>query len=99
MRMFIHYYKDIHVFNFPFSGLISLIGILLWGGDINRFFLYFFLTLLTGGFALSLYYYQSRYASQYYFYYNRGFSKLKLILISVAINLCLFIFYKCLAIF
>jgi hypothetical protein len=98
MRMLFNYYKDIHVFNIPFSLLMSMIGILILGGGINRFFLYFFLTLLTGGFALSLYYYQSRYASQYYFYYNRGFSKLKLIFISSGINLCLFILYKCLAI-
>lgn len=95
--MVFNYYKDIHAFNIPFSILSGILGIVVMEGDPSKFFLYFFLALLTGGFVLSLYYYQLRYASQYYFYHNRGFSKRKLILISSGINLSLFLIYTCLS--
>ncbi len=96
MRMIYNYYKDIHRFNLPFSILLGVLGVFIGEDKVNGFFSYFFLTLLTGGFVLSLFFYQLMYANQYYFYYNRGLSKLKLISISFGVNLFLFIIYKCL---
>ncbi len=94
--MIYNYYKDIHRFNLPFSILLGVLGVFIGEDKVNGFFSYFFLTLLTGGFVLSLFFYQLMYANQYYFYYNRGLSKLKLISISFGVNLFLFIIYKCL---
>lgn len=76
------FYKQISSFNVPFS---LLAGLLTYSQGIG-FFVGFFMSLLTVGFALALYLYQLRNSNQYLFYYNLGWSKIKLIGVSFVIN-------------
>jgi len=78
MKMLFHYYKAIHSFNIPFSLLAGLFGLM--GHDKMGGFLYgFILSLFTGGFLLAVFFFGLAYENRYYFYYNKGFSKLQLI--------------------
>ncbi|MCC9137264.1 hypothetical protein ACFSKU_04640 [Pontibacter silvestris] len=74
-------------FNLPLSLFIGVIGMLIRKSYLTGFVSSFNLSLLTGGFILSLYFYEQRYKQQYYFYHNRGFSRFVLITCSAAINL------------
>lgn len=67
------YYKDLIRFNIPFSIIVGLVGMFV-SGFLNAFCFSF----LTGGFLLSIYFYNLRYSSQYYFYYNKGLTKIHL---------------------
>ena len=67
------YYKDLIRFNIPFSAMTGFIGMFASG-----FFDAFCFSFLSGGFLLSVYYYNLRYSSQYYFYHNKGLTKIHL---------------------
>jgi len=41
---------------------------------------------MTAGFLLSLFYFELTSKNEYYFYYNKGISKLRLISVTAAIN-------------
>ena len=78
MKMLFHYYRSIHSFNIPFSLLAGLLGLM--GHDkLGGFLKAFMLSLFTGGFALSVFFFGLAYENRYYFYYNKGFSKVQLI--------------------
>jgi hypothetical protein len=92
MKILFHYYKSLHAFNIPFSLLMGFFGTL---GDngLKGFLLTFVISLFSGGFGLALYFYGRRYKHNYYFYYNKGFSKMKLIGLSYGINVVALIIY------
>ncbi len=85
MRAIFLYYKQLHGFNIPFSMIAGLLSI----GSGLSFKLGFFVSILTFGLLLSLYFYEIRYSHKYYFFYNLGLSKLRLIACVSAINLML----------
>ncbi len=66
------YYKDTVKFNAPFSIIIGFLKMSI------SFLDAFSLSFLTGGFLLSIYFYNLRNKNEYYFYYNRGFTNLHL---------------------
>lgn len=85
MKILLHYYKSLNSFNIPFSLLLGCFGMI--GGDrLDGFLLIFAISLLTGGFGLALFFYGLKYEHCYYFYYNKGFSKMKLIGLAYGIN-------------
>ena len=83
MRIAFNYYRTIQQVNIPFSFVFGF----LYGIDA---FLICFCTL---GLLLSAFYFELYYKQQYYFYYNRGFSKVKLIVLSFLANLVLAIMF------
>ena len=85
MKAKLLYYQELHVINVPFSILLGFLGFQISGG----FLVSFGLSLLTGGFLLSLYFYEKRYKTNYYFYFNKGLSRLNLILSAYSINVLL----------
>jgi hypothetical protein len=85
MKILLHYYTSLHAFNIPFSLLMGCFGSLA-DHKMEGFFLSFLISLFSGGFGLALYFYGRRYSNTYYFYYNKGYSKMKLIGLSYAIN-------------
>lgn len=93
MKMVLLYHKKLLSFNLPFSLFVGIMGVKITGG----FFLSFWLSLMTGGFLLSFYFYEIRYKMEYYFFLNKGYSRLKLILYSYLLNtifIILFILIK-----
>ena len=86
MKTLFHYYKSLLRFNFLFSVLVGCIGMI--GNDKPEGFLRAFaISFLTGGFALAVFFYGLRYGHGYYFYYNKGFSKVKLIGLTYVLNI------------
>ena len=83
------YYKQLHSFNVPFSILAGLLSM----GSGMSFQFGFFVSILTFGLLLSLYFYEIRYSHRYYFYYNLGLSKVRLIAYVSAINVVLMIVF------
>jgi hypothetical protein len=69
MRIVFNYYKTIQTINAPFS---FIFGFLL---GINAFLICF----CTFGLFLSVFYFELFYKQQYYFYFNKGFSRHQLI--------------------
>lgn len=85
-KLLYHYYKDTHQVNIPFSLLMGVSGAFLGKSFWPAFVSTFSLSLLTGGLLLSLYFYQLQYKEQYYFYHNRGLSKIHLILACLIVD-------------
>lgn len=90
MKALFHYYKEIQYFNIPFSLFLGLFGMFVYEDMLQGFIATFFLSLFTGGYFLSLFFYELMYKDQYYFYYNKGYSKKRLILYGFLANLCVF---------
>ena len=78
MKTLFHYYKSLHHFNIPFSVVLGFFNTL-YGGNTDGFLRTFTISLITGGFLLSVFFYGLRYENRYYFYYNKGYSKWQLI--------------------
>jgi hypothetical protein len=89
MKLVWLYYKEIHNFNLPFSMFMGLLGLT----AVDGFYQSFGLSYMTGGFLLSLYFYEKRNKARYYFYFNRGFSRPRLIAYAYAINIVLLLAY------
>lgn len=89
MKLILLYYKELLSFNLPFSLIVGMLGLT----TKNGFFQGFMLSFMTGGFLLSLYFYEKRYKAQYYFYFNKGFSRLRLIAYVYAVNMLLMLIY------
>lgn len=85
MKILFHYYKSLHSFNIPFSILVGFFGTIANGGT-DGFLRTFIISFLSGGFLLSVFFYGLRHENLYYFYYNKGYSKWKLIGCSYGIN-------------
>lgn len=81
VRIVLNYYKDIQVVNIPISLAAGLVG------SVEGMFLKsFVISFLTAGFLAGVYFFNSTKKAQYYFYYNKGLSKTKLILYTYLIN-------------
>lgn len=78
MKSILLFYFELCVINIPFSFLIGLLSGSLGTG--------FPLSLASGGMLLSLYLYN---AEKYFFFYNRGISKQKLLVSAALLNLAL----------
>lgn len=83
------YYKQISSFNIPFSLIVAFLAYINGGS----FDIYFFLPLLTVGYLLALYLYEVRHAQQYFFYFNLGFEKIKLVGFAFGINAAIALIY------
>ncbi|HEY9260698.1 hypothetical protein [Chitinophaga sp.] len=92
MKIICHYYTSLHAFNVPFSLLLGCFGTL-GSHKLDGFLLTFIISLLSGGFLLALFFYGLRYSNRYYFYYNKGFSKMKLIGLSYGMNVVVLMVY------
>lgn len=79
MRVVFNYYKVISGVNLPFSYLFGYIYGLAA----------FVVSFVVFGFILSIFFFELYYKQRYYFYYNRGFSKSRLIGLSFLANLLL----------
>lgn len=60
---------------------------------VTAFFSGFFVSFLTVGLGLSFYFFGVRYSRLYYFYHNRGWSKVGLLLVSFLLNFCVYLSY------
>lgn len=89
LKLLLHYYKSLLRFNLPFSLLASLTGFMFPNQFLTGMINGFSLSLLTGGFILTLYLFEQRYSSQYFFYYNNSLSKVYLIAAAYSINVLL----------
>lgn len=83
------YHKSLMSFNLPFSLFAGLISLTFTQNKLIGFINAFSLSLLTGSFILSVYFYEQRYKNQYYFYHNLGISKTSLIVGSYLYNVVL----------
>ncbi|HVI47132.1 MAG TPA: hypothetical protein VM802_19805 [Chitinophaga sp.] len=88
------YFKVIQGFNTLCSLFLAFAGSLLLGAD--SFLKGFITSFFTGGFFLAVFFYELRYKKSYYFYYNKGFSKVKLITATYMASLLLLIILFCL---
>jgi hypothetical protein len=93
MKVLFYYYKSLHYFNIPFSALLGCQG-LLENNKVEGFLRGFTLAFFTGGFLLSVFFYGLKYEKRYYFYYNKGFSKIRLIGFSYLVNVALLLTYQ-----
>lgn len=93
MKILCYYYKSLHSFNIPFSVLLGCQG-LLSSNKAEGFLRSFIVALFTGGFLLSVFFYGLKYEKRYYFYYNKGFSKIQLIGFSYLVNVVLLLTYR-----
>lgn len=78
MKSILLFYLELCVINIPFSFLIGLISGNLWQG--------FPLSLASGGMLLSLYFYNTE---KYFFFFNKGISKRRLLISAAILNLAL----------
>jgi hypothetical protein len=74
------YYYDVTRYNVAFSVVLALITLKPLNGIVS---------LATGGMIIGLYCYKQFQNSQYYFYYNLGITKSRLILYTWLVNLVL----------
>jgi hypothetical protein len=80
LRLIFQYYKELLLLNIGISiclGLLISLELKAYGFPIS---------FMTGGFVLSIAYYEISKQKQYYFYYNKGLSKIHLYLSSFMIN-------------
>jgi hypothetical protein len=80
VKLTFHYFKELLLLNIGISiclGLLSYPGFKAYGFPIS---------FMTAGYILSLGYYEMSKQKQYYFYYNKGLSKIHLYLSSFMIN-------------
>jgi len=100
-RLLLPYNKTILKLNIIFSSVLALISsaIVKATADLmgivekdppsflHLLILYFIIWILTGGFFLSAFYFEVTRKNEYYFYYNLGISKMKLILLTYSLHL------------
>lgn len=94
MKLLLHYHKSLSSFNIPFSLFAGGFGYAMNGNTFSGYMTGFLLSLLSGGFLLSVFFYELRYASRYYFYYNKGYSKIQLAGFSYLLNVGLWGVYQ-----
>jgi len=66
------------LFNLPLKSTHSQIYLAIW---------YYIIWIMTGGFFLSIFYFEVARKNEYYFYYNLGLSKIKLISFTYILHL------------
>lgn len=70
-----------------FSCIAGAMGMISGEDRLAAFFRTFLISFFTGGYLLALFFYELRSRHQYYFYYNKGFSRGRLILLSYLLGL------------
>ena len=92
-KLFLPYNKTILKTNIYFSIILTLISRLIFlnipskHSPIFLAIAYYIFWIMTGGFFLSAYYFEITRKNEYYFYYNLGLSKIKLLLITYLLHL------------
>lgn len=77
MKAILLFYIELSLFNVPFSVVAGLLSGDFWFG--------FGLSLVSGGMMLSVYFYENN-KEKYFFYFNKGISKRKLLLWAFILN-------------
>ncbi len=94
LKLYLLFHKNLLRFNLPFSLVVGVMGGAIADNSLVGVINSFSLSLLTGSFILSVYFYEQRYQDQYYFYHNAGISKVALLagsyLLNVAVVILLF---------
>jgi len=78
LRLFWNFYKRLAVINVLISSVLALLS--------GHFLLTLGLSFMSAGFLMSILYQELTHKTEYYFYYNKGISKLSLILVSALLN-------------
>ena len=87
IKIFLKYYYDVTKYNILLSILFGFVALLAERNMIAVFCTSF----VTGGFLGGHYFYHVFHDNEYFFYYNRGFSKEKLIIVSLLCTLAIFL--------
>ena len=80
MKAILLFYTELSLFNVPFSLVVGLLSGNFWFG--------FGLSLVSGGMMLSVYFYENK-IEKYFFYFNKGISKRKLLVSAFILNVCI----------
>ena len=80
MKAILLFYTELSLFNVPFSLVAGLLSGNFWFG--------FGLSLVSGGMMLSVYFYENN-KEKYFFYFNKGISKQKLLVSAFILNVCI----------
>lgn len=92
-RLFLPYNKTILKTNIIFSIVLTLISSLVFltkessHSPIYLAIAFYAFWIMTGGFLLSTFYFEISRKNEYYFYYNLGLSKIKLLLITYTLHM------------
>ena len=74
------FYTELSLFNVPFSLVVGVLS--------GNFWIGFNLSLVSGGMMLAVYFYEN-YRERYFFYFNKGISKRKLLVAASILNVCI----------
>jgi hypothetical protein len=91
-RLFLPFNKTILKTNIVFSILLTILSGLLFltktslHSPAYLIIFFFIVWMMTGGFLLSAFYFEISRKNEYYFYYNLGFSRIKLLLTAYLLN-------------
>jgi hypothetical protein len=92
IRLLLPYNKTILKTNIVFSIFLTMLSGLLFLTKTSQhspayiIIFSFIIWLMTGGFLLSAFYFEISRKNEYYFYYNLGYSKIKLLLAAYLLN-------------
>jgi hypothetical protein len=92
-RLFLPFNKTIIKVNLIFSVFLTILSVLMFfsefpsGNIIHILLLSFIIIFLTGGFLLSFFYFELSRKNEYYFYYNMGITKIKLLIMAYMLHL------------
>jgi len=91
-RLFLPYNKTILKLNIVFSIVLTFLSSLAFlskkssDSPIYLIIVFYIFWIMTGGFFLSAYYFEITRKNEYYFYYNLGISKIKLLLLTYSLH-------------
>lgn len=92
IKLFLPYNKTILKVNLAFSILLTILSGLLFffakssHSFTHRLLQYYVVWVLTGGFLLAVYYFEISRKNEYYFYFNLGIGKIRLIFLAYCLN-------------
>lgn len=92
-RIFLPYNRSILKISIIFSIVLTISSLVLFNGVfksdniINSLTYSYIFWLMTGGFLISVFYFELTRKNEYYFYYNLGISKIKLLLSAYLLHL------------
>lgn len=78
MKAILLFYIELSLFNVPFSLVVGLLS--------GNFWLGFGLSLVSGGMMLAAYFFERE---KYFLYFNKGISKVKLLVSASILNVCI----------
>ncbi len=91
-RLLLPYNKTILKLNIVFSTVLTFLSYLLLSKESSHSPMFLVISafafwIMTGGFLLSAYYFEISRKNEYYFYYNMGISKIKLLILTYTLHL------------